>query len=198
MVSPRLGVENGLNSACLVGGRLFACGWNGEVVDVVLDEVASGALTRQSLSGRIYGLHGLSLNAMYAVGSGGRLFFSDGAQWRQEDSGTNVDLLTVCCVNEDTVLVGGDAGVLLRGSVSSGWEPVDADALKIHSIAAFRGSVYVGAGGSGLFQLDGDAITAVKTRIPSYRLTSTDSHLLIAGDDVAVIFDGNSWIGRRF
>ncbi|MFK7989839.1 MAG: hypothetical protein AB8I08_27720, partial [Sandaracinaceae bacterium] len=66
------------------------------------------------LCGRIYDLHGLAPDDLWAVGAEGCIARWDGAAWSEVDAGVSVALNAVWAADRRNVYIGGEDGTLLR------------------------------------------------------------------------------------
>ncbi|MBZ9708667.1 hypothetical protein LB543_18265 [Mesorhizobium sp. ESP7-2] len=148
------------------------------------------------LGGVIFSIRGVSGRDLYACGTNGLLWHFDGS-WTRIQLPTNQRLLGLLALTASDILVCGAGGVLFRGS-DINWNDVSQPGHDFHSLADYRGAIYLAGGSEGVFRFDGTAITNVKNTITSYRLVSNASYLASAGDVIAARFDGQSWFGARY
>lgn len=148
------------------------------------------------LGGVIFSVRGVSAHNLYACGANGLLWHYDGT-WTRIELPTNQRLLGLLALAANDVLVCGAGGVLFRGADTS-WNDVSQPGHDFHSLAQYRGTIFLSAGGEGVFRFDGVAVTNVKSTITSYRLVSNADYLASAGGVIAARFDGQTWYGARY
>jgi hypothetical protein len=73
-----------------------------------------------SLAG-IHSIDGHTAHSLYAVGLGGEIWRSEASAWRSVDSPTNLTLMTVRCISERRVVIGGEQGTLWVGNEDGKW-----------------------------------------------------------------------------
>lgn len=148
------------------------------------------------LGGTIFSIRGTSQKNLYACGANGLLWHYDGA-WTQVELPTNQRLLGLLTLGASDTLVCGAKGVLFRGN-GAAWNDVSQPGHNFHGLAFYRGTIYIGAGGEGVFSFDGVAVRNIKNTIQAYALVSNQTYLATAGDTVAARFDSQNWFGSRY
>lgn len=143
-------------------------------------------------------IDGFSGSDLYAAGVFGEIWHYDGTAWTQQDSPTNLILAAVCCAGDDSVYIGGQKAVLLRGR-NNVWDSVKIDAFTddIWGLAWFKGTLYI----STLFNLY--LLDANDNAVPVdmgmdraetfYHLSVADGTLWSIGQKDIMKFDGMAW-----
>ncbi|WP_143171324.1 hypothetical protein [Rhizobacter sp. OV335] len=111
-------------------------------------------------------VHGLTPQAVYAVGFGGEIWLYDGSAWRQLDSPTSVALQRVLVTPSGHALMCGAAGVLLQAAgdrSTTVQNEVTRDNL--HGLTLFKGKAFV-ASLTGLYLIGPKGLEAVDTGLP--------------------------------
>jgi hypothetical protein len=179
---------------CLDDDNVFACGNRGVMVR---KKGRQWAQFNSGLDGDLYGVHGTGVADLYTVGEEGRTFHYDGRAWVRIEPFTNYLLNSVLCVSPKSVYVCGMNGALFHGSQAR-WRQLEAPPVTYHSLAQWRGTVYVAAGGAGVFVVEGNVVNSFQKGLTLYKLLGSDDFLLGAGGDLCAYFDGQSWSGNRF
>lgn len=148
------------------------------------------------LGDTIFAIRGTVAGKLYVCGEGALLWQYDGG-WTQIVLPTNQRLLGLLVLNASDVLVCGLGGVLFRGA-DAAWDDVSQPGHDFHSLAAYRGDIYLSGAAEGIFRFDGTAAANVKDTFASYRLVANSTYLASAGGPVAARFDGQSWFGTRY
>lgn len=84
---------------------------------------------------------------------------------------------------------------LVASCNEDGDAPADRD---FFAVATYRGRVHVGVGHKGLDVVDEGAIVPIKENIASFKLSSSADYLFVSGSNMAVRYDGESWLGSEF
>lgn len=147
---------------------------------------------------------GFNKNDIYACGDGADLWHYNGKKWTRLDPPTNYTLQAIVCAGDGYVYAAGVAGTIIKGRYDEKngekWELLKSPIMNmIHSLAWFKGKVYVGVEGA-LFTIN------EKGKIEEYafpeeghhqysfrNVTACDEALLSYGADQALIFDGKKW-----
>jgi hypothetical protein len=133
---------------------------------------------------------------VYAAGLNGEIWHYDDRQWREIQSPTNVHLHSMCCVSNDSVYIGGRAGILLRGRHDS-WEVLKTGIGEtIWDIHWFLDKLYVVTNKGVFIYIDGE-LEQIKNDLLLYgdflRFSSSRDKLWIFGRKRIVQFDGLLW-----
>lgn len=159
----------------------------------------SGSMRKAGLGeAGLNSVHGLSPNAVFAVGFGGEVWFYDGTNWRPVDSPTSVALHRVVVLPSGHAIACGAGGVVLQGSPET-LVPVQNEVTRdnLYGLAHFHGRVYVSSltamfaiGKNGLEAVDlglTGALTFGSLDASSDVIWSAGARHLFASDD------GASW-----
>lgn len=140
--------RHALAALATVDHVILACGMGREVLvrDATNRWRAIGPGPRPDDRGVVgfEGLHGFSLDELYAVGWGGELWQGDaGGRWQRLDSPTSANLNAVRCAADGRAYAVGDGGMLLRGRGET-WETVATGRGEtLQDVADFDGEVFV-------------------------------------------------------
>lgn len=145
----------------------------------------------------LFSLGGTSASDIYVCGDRGFLAHFDGQQWSIVPLPTNNRLLGILALAPNDVLVCGANGVLFRGSGDS-WRAYDPAPSDLHSIASFRGRLFLAASRSGVLEIVGDQYAIARDTFVSYKLVASNSFLASAGDISAVRTDLKTWDGMDY
>lgn len=144
-------------------------------------------------SDRIFDMHGLSPDRLYAVGGNGLVLKASGRNWDAIDVGIGTDFRCVL-VEKDRVIVAGDqgiAGYLGDGEFVLFETGIESDIL---SICSFRGGIYFADSDFGIHLLAADTFQPVANLGYTYRLNAGD-WLTAACGEYIFQFDGTNWRG---
>jgi len=191
-----------IRNAKTVDGLVVSCGMRrqvykrvgeGEWVDI------SAPFSKPEEEAGFEAIDGYSLKELYAVGWKGEIWQYNGKKWTNRASPTNAILTAVCCAADESVYVGGQNGVLIKGR-NEVWEIVeweDEFDLDIWDLHWFDGKLYV-ATISTLFSLHGNQLEEVDfgdVDVSScYSLTSAEGVLWSIGKEDVLSFDGTNWL----
>ncbi|MES9941138.1 MAG: hypothetical protein ABW104_18945 [Candidatus Thiodiazotropha sp. 6PLUC2] len=182
-----------------IADELYVCGYGRQVYKRVDDDwisISDQILTHDKATG-FFDMDGLDGNHIYAVGWQGEIYFYNGSEWLKDDSPTNSHLSTVCCLEDGTVWIAGNKGVVLRGSFNQ-WAEIRSDDFSDHwyGMAAFQGKIYLAANQS-LAVVDGEEIVpldvGLKKAITTNRLFTKEGLLWSVGEKDILVFDGEAW-----
>ncbi|ATB36350.1 hypothetical protein CYFUS_001764 [Cystobacter fuscus] len=140
--------RHALAALTVVNHVVLACGMGREVLvrDGPAQWRAIGPGPRPDDHGVVgfEGLHGFSLDELYAVGWQGEVWRGDvQGRWARIDSPTSANLNAVCCAADGQVYAVGDGGMLVRGRGNL-WETVDTGRGEtLRDVADFGGEVFV-------------------------------------------------------
>jgi hypothetical protein len=141
----------------------------------------------------VRGIHGTSESNLFAVGIGVVARW-DGARW-QMIAGLP-DALCVHVAGDDRAYVGtrdgafcvtGDKVLRLEGKATS-----------YYSVTGWRGDIYFGTQGAGLFGLQNDTLISLRPETQVGHMVGTEDHLFVAGANTYARFDGSDWKTRTF
>jgi hypothetical protein len=149
-----------------------------------------------SLGETIFAVRGATDGDLYVCGANGLFARHDGRTWTPIQLPLKGHLRGLAVRTADEVFVCGAEGVLFRGAGAT-WADLSQPAYDLHAIESFRGTLFVAAGGEGLFTFDGKTLTNVKAW-PCYRLAANTEYLGAAGAALAARFDGAAWFGARY
>jgi hypothetical protein len=206
----RAGRTGRLLAAHAIAGRAYAAGYMRQVYrraspglwDTVDDGLPLSHLPNGGVAA-IEGISGFDESEMYAVGSGGEIWFYHGGRWNRVDSPTNVRLMSSTCAGDGNVYACGQFGTILRGR-GNRWNVVhkDADLGYFFDVAWFDGALYVTSSAMLYRFIEGslqpvafpDAM-ADDAKIPTsfFRLATDDTSLWSVGEKDIVAFDGSTW-----
>ncbi len=195
-----------INGACVIGDDLYVAGMRRQVYRRTLEsrswERFDDGCFVQNATPEIFGfnaIHGLSETEIYAVGFRGEIWCYRNSKWNQIESPTDINLYTVCKLQNGETLVGGGLGTLLRGN-SSGFFPINHNITEhsITSIVEFYNKIFITDENGGLFELIADELKVIS----DFSISDSDGGHLNANDDAllytctnfALIFDGENWI----
>jgi hypothetical protein len=141
-------------------------------------------------------IDGTTEENLFGAGIGGIIFHSDGTAWTQVESPTNANLNRIKCVDENTVYIAGDHGILLVGS-AKGFRDISTNVNDdFRCLEWFNGKLYVG-GDDGIYELDGGILhrvnTGQKSGYPCVSLDAYDGQLLALSERWFLVFDGKDW-----
>lgn len=145
----------------------------------------------------LFAVGGTAANDIYACGDRGFLAHFDGRQWSTIPLPTNNRLLGVLALSPVDVLVCGANGVLFRGSGDS-WREYNPAPSDLHSIASFRGRLFLAASRSGVLELVGDQYAVARDTFVSYKLVAGKDFLVSAGGISAVRTELTAWDGMDY
>lgn len=144
-------------------------------------------------SDRIFDMHGLSTDRLYAVGGNGLILKSRGRDWAPIEVRIGTDFRCVL-VENDRVLVAGDHGIAgyLKDDEFVLFETgIESDIL---SICSFRGDIYFADSDFGVHVLSANAFEPVANLGYTYRLNAKE-WLTAACGEYIFQFDGTNWRG---
>lgn len=190
-----------LNKLAVIGGDLYACGYQRQVY--VREDGAWRSLSKSiepaqhTMGIGFESIDGTGPDDLYAVGYKGEIWHFDGRAWTQCASPTNVGLTEVRVVDSKNVYACGRRGIVVHGSGNS-WNvlhnPDFSDDL--WGVEVYQDIVYV-AGFGGLAKIEQGAIVpfdpGVGHRIAGYRLHASDGILWSIGNDEILCYDGARW-----
>lgn len=186
--------DDGLNAVFIERpGRIHAVALDGSVLLIENDVVRVASPAGPS---RLNAIHGVG-ETLYAVGDEGRLMQLNGDQWSDVEPFTNSNLLSVLCLAPGRVLIGGVHGGLWLGHGNL-WQELDAASYSMSSFAQLHDQVWMAAGSEGILQLDEHNRVRVAKRLALYRVAANPPHLLAAGNDLFVWWDGGKWQGLNY
>jgi hypothetical protein len=190
-----------LNAIRNIGGALYVCGYRRQVLSrgrtgwFPVDADIRENLTSEGSS--LESIDGVDGSCIYAVGSGGQIWYYNGNTWRRCSSPTNADLHEVRCLSPNDVAIVGQHGTVLVGSMDS-WrvyehEEFDED---LWGVEYFDDSIFV-SGLSGIGRIGKNGLEVVDTgldkKVFGYRLRARDGVLWSIGNDHILSFDGRKW-----
>ncbi|MGO7922314.1 WD40/YVTN/BNR-like repeat-containing protein [Rhizobium ruizarguesonis] len=186
-----------LNSSFLIGAYSlekcedFVFGDDGQIWR--FDDASTWSRDTVAASDRIFDMHGLSPDRLYAVGGNGLILKSRGRTWDPIDVRIGTDFRCVL-VENDRVFVAGDrgiAGYLGDNEFVQFDTGLDSDIL---SICSFRGSIYFADSDFGVHVLSAGAFEPVANLGYTYRLNAGE-WLTAACGEYIFQFDGTNWRG---
>ncbi|MFY4727924.1 hypothetical protein [Nitrospira sp. BLG_2] len=140
---------------------------------------------------------GFSEKDMYACGGLGDLWHYDGDIWGNIDVPTNSSLENVCCADDGIVYITTNRREILMGRGET-WQLIRQELTDqvFESIVNYRGQVIVSTI-SKLFFADGGEFRFADLGVPEMKsrahLAAGDGILVVAGNDEAVMYDGQAW-----
>lgn len=145
-------------------------------------------------------IDGLNENDIYTCGTNGKIWHWNGLDWQDINSGTKQHLHDIHCISDETVLVCGHNGTVLKGNHKSGFRRLNIEKVNTNfwSIRSFGDSIYLG-GSNGLFTIVGNQIVSCMTspEAPSFfSVQSIDVHkntLWIVADKFILRHHANHW-----
>ena len=187
-----------LNCIRRIEGTFYACGYRRQVY--VYSEGAwrhsdsEILLGKESIGYGFSAISGASPSTLLAVGRKGEVFQGDGRQWRQIDSGTNVNLTDCCWHDSKTAYACGKKGTVLRISENTSELLVDpAFTESLWSICSFEGRI-LAAHAKGIVEITDDGFVPVE--IPAEtagQLVTHGSRLWSIGTYDVLSYDGEVW-----
>jgi hypothetical protein len=182
---------NGLNAVWAANDvEAFAVGLNGEMIRVIGRTIDTFIDTEGR---RMNAVHGSSPSNVWAVGDNGMVYFFDGSSWAEIKIPTNFNLISVLCISEDEVYVGGAKGtVAIWNSIE--WRFIPSPEINITSMAIYQEKLYAAAGLAGVYMLGKKGLELQK-ELSLYRLKTIDDLLFGLGNRLVAQFDGTGWWG---
>jgi hypothetical protein len=189
-----------------IGGEIYVCGASGQIYqrtkmgwihrDQGLLEPLPFKLPRLFLNS----IDGTATDDIYAVGNEGYIFHFNGKQWRNVSFETNLNLLSVKCINPDEVYICGQNGLMLGGN-HNGWriliDPDEVDIEELYDIEVFENKIYLSSE-SGLMIYNRKDIQSVDTGlnpplIDTSSLSARDGILWSIGGEDLAYYNGKQW-----
>lgn len=195
-------------NACRVKGTLFCCGVQNMVFriqDGVVDRIDEGLFKpiEDRVDRVLESISGFGVTDVFAAGHAGKILHWNGYVWTEEPTITNLDLFSIHCSSDGSVVATGGACTVLKRSQSGIWSDLSSDNFpnsSIRGIAEYGGQIYMAASeklltirDSVVEEVEVDALSHVKCRF--YSISSDGERLWAAGDNALVSFDGTSWVG---
>ncbi|MBZ9734247.1 hypothetical protein LB534_04445 [Mesorhizobium sp. CA18] len=180
-----------LDAYSLGGTTDFVFGDEGQIFR--FDGVSQWTLDSFSSPDRLFAMHGISPDRLYAAGGNGLLIKANGRNWDVVDVGVGTDFRCLLVENE-RVLVAGDRGVAgsLTGSEFTLFDTeIEGDIL---SICAFKGSIYFADSDFGIHRFVDSTSEQVANLGYTYRLNNGEWLTAVCGEYIFQ-FDGASWRG---
>ncbi len=143
--------------------------------------------------GKVWSIHGVRPDLVYAVGDGGLIARWDGRAWHTVPAPTQAVLSAVCVVSEDEMYAVGAGKRLLSGSLA-GWRDVLEAPSQMFGVAKFQGNVWVGASASGLMKLDGSRLVQSQ-KMQAERVEARQEILVSSPGGIAGSSDGHKFGG---
>jgi hypothetical protein len=194
-----------MHSARCIGSHFYAVGMRRQVFCRDISgapwrRIDSGVFVPDS-SKEIAGflsIDGFDDKEIYAVGYSGEIWLFDGKSWNQQSSPTNARLECVRCQADGTVLISGEAGMVLRGRRDI-WTVLEQDltdeTLLSHATLGTKTKFATDAGV--LIEYDGKEFSPVKMpekrQITTSFLDSNSEQILSVGEEDILIFNGRTW-----
>jgi photosystem II stability/assembly factor-like uncharacterized protein len=186
--------EYGLNDLWIADDG-FAVAVGQEGMRVIIGARSADA-TPDPAQRRLYRVHGLSRDHIYAVGDDGVIWFYDGKSWQEEQSPTNAALFAVLCRDGKRTLIGGYGGVLFEHTRGGWLQHKVPKPIAIYSMVEYKNTVYMACGKDGVWTLKNDKVAKVKDL--KLRLLSVGGDKLWGtGGTFLVDFDGTDWLGSE-
>jgi hypothetical protein len=146
--------------------------------------------------GGIVGLHGVSPEALIAVGDGGLIARWDGASWNNEACPSAEPLRAVFLRDDGEAWACGNSGALLRRTDGT-WTQVLRHDAPLGGVVHWNGEVWVGAYGAlGLSRLAGSTLESIKPNIVGAKLRVSGNSMeffttaLVGGTEDGAAFKG--------
>ncbi|QDH71156.1 hypothetical protein [Marilutibacter alkalisoli] len=188
-----------LESLKNIRNTLYACGYGRQVYRRDSNgwiSIADSILTREEATG-FFDIDGLDHDNLYAVGWKGEIYFYDGSRWLKDDSPTTAHLSSVKCLDDGTVFISGDRGIVLKGSFNH-WQLIETEGFtgNWYGLESFNGAIYL-AGNAEIARVEGSSIVPVNVAeqpITTHRLDAREGLLWSIGESDIYIFDGDRWM----
>lgn len=178
---------------CLPDGSVITAGTDGIVYR---REEESWSAISQSFGQWITGMDGRSQNEITISGDAGLVAQYHRKEWHIVDLPTNSTFNTVLAL-PDAYLVGGSKGTLFRGDGES-WVDLTSGSADVHDLAIYKEQIWVACGTAGVGQLMDDSIEIVRDTFAAFIIHAAGNYLALAGNDIAMRFDGERYKGRRY
>lgn len=190
-----------IRNAKTIDGFVYACGMKRQVYKRVGEnnwQDLSAPFPKENEKVGFEGIDGYSSSEIYSVGWNGEIWEYDGSSWVDRSGITNAILSTVCCTPENSVFIGGQKGLLIKGRNDS-WEIIqlenEVDA-NIWDLCWFNDKLYI-ATINDLYTLEGNKLVGVNfgnIELSScFSLTEAEGVLWSIGKDDVASFDGQNW-----
>jgi len=146
----------------------------------------------------LFSIDGSNFDNLYAVGRGGVVCHKSDGDWRKLEQVTNVKLHRVKYVDEKTVFVAGDKGILLKGN-AKGFHAIQTGINDdFFGLEWFNGKLYIGTKESGIFEFDGKVChkvtTTPKIHFECHTLNAFGGQMLALGSkDIFLTDDCVTW-----
>lgn len=145
-------------------------------------------------------IDGLNENNIYTCGTNGKIWHWNGHIWQDIKSGTKQHLHDIHCISDDTVLICGHNGTVIKGNHISGFKRLQIEKTKTNfwSICSFGNSIYLGSN-NGLFTIADNKIISCTTspETPSFfsvqSIDVRDNTLWIVADKFILRYHANHW-----
>jgi hypothetical protein len=141
--------------------------------------------------GEIYGVHGLSPDSVYAVGTKGLVARWDGGRWQKMPSPTRAVLSDVFVASESEIYAVGDH-VVLQGS-EHGFTEVTEGPSHMFGVAKWKGQVWVGAAEEGLLKLSRNKLAGTDADVKAERIDARGELIVSSPEAIAFSSDGKEF-----
>jgi hypothetical protein len=144
--------------------------------------------------GEIVAIQGIRPDLLFAVGHRGLIARWDGNQWSRMKSPVDETLNGVCVLSDNEAYAVGPSGVVLEGS-SYGWVVRERRDHLLNCVAAFKGTLYVGAPqpDSLLALKPGGNLVTVNPQLNPTQMDARQQLLLATPYCLASSTDGKAW-----
>jgi hypothetical protein len=182
-----------------IADDLYVCGYGRQVyqrTDGDWVSISDVILTHDKATG-FFDMDGLDGQHIYAVGWQGEIYFYNGSEWLKDDSPTNSHLSSVCCVEDGSVWIAGNKGVVLHGRFNQ-WSEIRSDDYpdNWYGMAIYQDRVYLAANQSLAMVVENEIVpvdVGLGRAITTNRLFAKEGLLWSVGEKDVLVFDGNEW-----
>lgn len=147
--------------------------------------LSEAVMLSQKTTAMLHSIDGSAENNLFAVGYGGSIYHKGDGPWVKLDDVTNTNLHRVKYVDEDTVYIAGDKGILLKGN-SKGFHVVQTGINDdLWGLEWFNNKLYIGTTRNGIYEFDGKnfhkILTAPKNDFECHTLNAYGGQMLALG-----------------
>ena len=160
--------------------------------------LSEAVMLSQKTTAMLHSIDGSAENNLFAVGYGGSIYHKGDGPWMKLDDVTNANLHRVKYIDEDTVYIAGNKGILLKGN-SRGFHVIQTGINDdLWGIEWFNDKLYIGTKGKGIYEFDGKSfhkiLTAPKIDFECHTLNAFGGQMLALGSkDIFLTDDCITW-----
>jgi len=178
---------------CFPDGSVFTAGTDGIVY---LRERESWTAISESFGQWITGMDGRSQADLTISGDAGLVAQYIDGEWNIVELPTDITFNAVLAL-KDEYLVGGCKGTLFHGQGGS-WKDLTSGDADIHDLVLYQDQIWIACGTRGVGQLVDGSIEIVRDTFAAFVLHAAGNYLALAGNNIAMRFDGERYKGRRY